>query len=113
MFFTDTEKPKVTYCPEHIYKIIVGSTAVVTWTEATFSDNVKVTKIDSTFKSGDTFHQGTTNVYYTADDAAGNRNDECYFTVQLRRKFLVIFNFVNRLVNSHPASRTCFCLFLY
>ncbi|XP_068701381.1 sushi, von Willebrand factor type A, EGF and pentraxin domain-containing protein 1-like [Montipora foliosa] len=80
----DKEAPKVTYCPANILKISDGKKAV-TWVEAKFSDNIKVTKIESSEASGDIFPLGTTNVHYTAKDAAGNSNDECEFYVQLKR----------------------------
>ena len=59
---------------------------MVTWVEPSYSDNVKVTKIEASIPNGSVFSLGTTNVIYTAFDAKGNRNDDCAFYVRLRRK---------------------------
>ena len=59
---------------------------MVTWVEPSYSDNVKVTKVEATIPNGSVFTLGTTNVAYTAVDAKGNRNTDCSFYVQLRRK---------------------------
>ena len=111
MFFADKEAPKVTYCPTNILKISDGKKAV-TWVEATFSDNIKVTNIESSVASGDIFPLGTTNVHYTAKDAAGNSNDECKFYVQLKRKSsnFSVLNLVPKLfLNGSVARLSCRC----
>ena len=84
-FFTDKEAPKLIKCPDNIHQLSDGS-KVVTWVEPNYSDNVKVTKIEASIASGSVFTLGTTNVAYAAIDANGNRNDNCTFYVQLRRK---------------------------
>ena len=75
-------------CPSDIYEISDVPKAM-TWTEPTFSDNVKVTKVEQTFNSGDKFPIGPTKVKYDASDAAGNRIS-CEFTVTLKRKFCMV-----------------------
>ena len=50
-----------------------------------FTDNVKVVRVTSTKKSGDTFPEGDTNVNYDAFDESGNR-ESCSFVVRLKRK---------------------------
>ena len=85
MFSTDKEAPTVANCPQDIHQISDGPKAV-TWAEPTFSDNVKVTKVERSHTSGGTFQLGSTYVSYDAQDAAGNRKS-CNFEVELKRKF--------------------------
>ena len=65
-----------------------SSSARVTWTVPTFTDNVGVTKVTATYNSGKVFDVGSRNVYYTASDAAGNRVD-CKFEVLVKRKVML------------------------
>ncbi|XP_029182740.2 sushi, von Willebrand factor type A, EGF and pentraxin domain-containing protein 1-like [Acropora millepora] len=81
---SDKEAPKLLKCPANIHQVSGGS-KVVTWVEPSYSDNVKVTKIEASIPNGSVFSLGTTNVVYTAFDANGNRNDDCAFYVRLRR----------------------------
>ncbi len=71
----DTEDPVISGIPADIVTApdsSGGSTAVVSWTEPTASDNVGVASLSGTHSPGDTFSTGTTTVTYTATDAAGN-----------------------------------------
>jgi len=82
----DKEAPKKTSCPASRVAIkTVTKSAQVTWTKPEFTDNVGVTKVTSTHNSGDTFSIGSWNVYYSAQDAAGNRA-VCQFEVLVERK---------------------------
>lgn len=76
--------PTIHNCPKDIYDTS-DTPKAVTWVEPTFSDNVKVTKVDKSHNSGDTFELLETNVRYEVQDAKGNRNS-CQFKVTLKRK---------------------------
>ena len=82
---SDAEAPSLVYCPGTIYKLIAGNEEAVTWREPEFTDNVKVVKVESSRKSGDTFQIGSTNVEYTAFDDSGNLA-RCSFVVNLKSK---------------------------
>lgn len=71
----DAEVPAIHDLPANaIQGVSPGRTsAEVTWTPPTASDNIGVVSFTSTWKSGDTFPEGDTTVTYTAVDAAGNR----------------------------------------
>jgi gliding motility-associated-like protein len=70
----DAEQPVVANCPSDIAipaeNGICGATA--TWTVPTFTDNCGAVVVDASHASGDLFPVGTTEVVYTATDAAGN-----------------------------------------
>lgn len=83
-FSSDVTPPTIHNCPKDIYDTSDTAKAV-TWVEPTFSDNVKVTKVDKSHNSGDTFQLLETNVRYEVQDAKGNRNS-CQFKVTLKRK---------------------------
>lgn len=82
---SDEQAPILVYCPEPIYESIARNEEALTWREPEFIDNVKVVKVESSKKSGDTFQIGSTNVEYTAFDDAGNLV-RCSFVVNLKRK---------------------------
>lgn len=82
---TDKEKPKVSDCPLNIYQTTSTNTLNVSWTEPTFNDNVAVVNVHATQNPGDTFQQGSTNVIYTAKDAANNQ-ETCSFVVNVKSK---------------------------
>ncbi len=79
---SDSEDPVISSCPGDINENADSGTcdAVVNWTEPTATDNVGVTGFTNSHNSGDTFSLGTTNVIYSADDAAGN-NSTCTFDI--------------------------------
>lgn len=83
--YADKQAPSLVYCPGTIYQLIEGNEEAVTWTEPEFTDNVKVTRVESSKKSGDIFQELDTNVIYTAYDEAGN-SATCSFLVSLKRK---------------------------
>lgn len=76
--------PTIHNCPKDIFETSDHPKAV-TWVEPTFSDNVKVTKVDKSHNSGDTFQLLETNVLYEVMDAKLNRAS-CLFKVTLKRK---------------------------
>ncbi|WP_205961614.1 HYR domain-containing protein [Pararhodobacter oceanensis] len=80
----DGEAPVISGMPSDIsVQTEVGlSTAVVTWTEPTASDNTAVISLTSSHTSGDRFPIGDTDVTYTAEDAEGNKA-EASFTVSV------------------------------
>lgn len=84
MCFADTEAPTVINCPVDIHQTSDSLSKAVDWTEPTFSDNVKVTKVEKSHASGSTFQLGSTYVSYDAFDEAGN-NVQCRFKVELKR----------------------------
>ena len=65
----------------------MGSAIRVTWREPEFSDNVKVERVTSTRKPGDSFSLGSTNVKYDAFDKSGN-TASCTFTVSLKGDYV-------------------------
>ncbi|MDX2108672.1 MAG: HYR domain-containing protein [Verrucomicrobiota bacterium] len=78
----DNQAPVFSGCPSNMTVNTANglSTATVTWSAPTASDNVAVTSSSSTHNSGATFSLGSTTVTYTASDAAGN-SSTCSFTV--------------------------------
>ena len=84
-FLSDKQKPTIVFCPGTVYQAITASEARITWKEPEFTDNVKVDRVTSTKKSGDTFPLGSTIVKYEAFDEKGNV-ESCSFTVELTRK---------------------------
>ncbi|WP_417587995.1 HYR domain-containing protein, partial [Pararhodobacter oceanensis] len=80
----DAEAPVISGMPSDISVPTEAglSTAVVTWTEPTASDNTAVTSFTSTHASGDRFPIGDTVVTYTAEDAEGNKT-EASFTISV------------------------------
>lgn len=70
----DKEPPRVEYCPGDLWIIARNGSAVVTWDEPHFSDNIGVTKIieRNGHRPGQTLLWGTYEISYIAYDAAGN-----------------------------------------
>ena len=60
-----------------------SSTAVVTWSEPTTSDNSGKVNLTSSHSSGSTFSIGDTIVTYTAVDATSNSGNET-FTITVK-----------------------------
>ena len=73
-FFLDDEGPVLSNGPSSILVNTASgqTTAVVTWTEPTASDNSGFYTITSSHSSGANFTVGITTVTYTVVDAAGN-----------------------------------------
>lgn len=84
----DKEPPKVEHCPGDLWVIARNGSAIVTWDEPHFSDNVGVTKIieRNGHRSGQTLLWGTYDITYIASDAAGN-SATCSFKVALLAEF--------------------------
>ncbi|MFH1120176.1 MAG: Calx-beta domain-containing protein, partial [Bacteroidota bacterium] len=83
---SDNEAPVISGCPANITRTSGAGvcTATVSWTEPTATDNCTTAGNLVWTKShlpGSVFSAGTTNVTYTATDAAGNISNVCSFTV--------------------------------
>jgi gliding motility-associated-like protein len=80
----DNEKPKFVLCPYDIvaYAIQDGCSARVYWPELQYSDNVKVTGVESNKVPGDLYEVGTTKIEYKIYDKAGNF-ESCKFNVEV------------------------------
>lgn len=80
----DKEPPKLEHCPGDLWVIARNGSAVVTWDEPHFSDNVGVVKIieRNGHRPGQTLLWGTYDITYVASDAAGN-SATCNFKVSL------------------------------
>lgn len=84
----DKEPPIVEHCPGDLWVIAKNGSAVVTWDEPHFSDNIGVTKIveRNGHRSGTTLLWGSYDITYIASDAAGN-TATCSFKVALLSKY--------------------------
>ncbi|EZA47233.1 hypothetical protein DMN91_001353 [Ooceraea biroi] len=78
------EAPKVKDCPNDI-EIVGRNGTAITWTEPTFTDNVKVTRISNNESPGHRFDIGGHRIEYEASDDAG-WSSKCIFTMVLRRQ---------------------------
>ncbi|XP_011867282.1 PREDICTED: uncharacterized protein LOC105561689 [Vollenhovia emeryi] len=78
------EAPKVRDCPRDIEVVGRNGTAI-TWTEPTFTDNVKVTRISNNESPGRHFNVGGHRIEYEASDEAG-WSSKCVFVVVLRQE---------------------------
>lgn len=78
------EAPKVKDCPRDIEVVGRNGTAI-TWTEPTFTDNVKVTRISNNESPGRRFDVGGHRIEYEASDEAG-WSSKCVFAVVLRQE---------------------------
>ncbi|MEA5459529.1 SdrD B-like domain-containing protein [Arcicella sp. LKC2W] len=79
---TDTTPPVLSTCPADIIIKTRGTSAIITWTEPTATDNCGTVVLTSTSVSGGQFPVGTTTVIYTATDAKGNKAT-CSFVVNV------------------------------
>ena len=86
--FPDNEDPLISGIPaDKTQPMDDGfSTAVVTWTPPTASDNSGVVTLTSSHNPGDTFTLGVTTVTYTAVDSDSNQMTES-FTVTIEGKY--------------------------
>lgn len=84
----DKEAPQVEHCPGDLWVIARNGSAVVSWDEPHFSDNVGITKIieKNGHRPGQTLLWGTYDITYIAYDAAGN-SATCSFKVSLLSEF--------------------------
>ena len=75
-FPTDKESPIISNLTTNItVDTDIGmSTAVVTWTEPTATDNSGIQTLTATHSPGSTFNIGVTVVTYTSVDAAGHQS---------------------------------------
>ncbi|XP_033230539.1 uncharacterized protein LOC117181711 [Belonocnema kinseyi] len=80
---TNGEAPKVKNCPSDI-EITGQNGSAITWVEPTFTDNVKIMKIQSNESPGRSFTIGGHKIEYEASDEAG-WTTKCIFTVVLRQ----------------------------
>ena len=82
--FTDNENPVISDLPDDITQNTDSelSTAVVSWTEPTASDNAGSVTLTSSHNSGDMFSIGNTTVTYTATDESPN-TAVAMFTVEI------------------------------
>ena len=81
---TDNENPVISDLPDDITQNTDSelSTAVVTWTEPTATDNSASVTLSSSHNSGDMFSIGNTTVTYTATNGASN-TVVAMFTVEI------------------------------
>ncbi len=89
---TDTQPPILT-CPDGqtVTNDLNLGTAVVTWPDITVVENSGEAPVASSdHPSGFSFPIGSTEVVYTATDAAGNEG-RCTFIVNVQGKLLVYF----------------------
>lgn len=83
----DVTSPTISACPADIHAVATsGGKTVVTWTAPTVTDNCGVVSFTGSHASGSNFPVGTTEVVYTAKDAAGNFSS-CKFTVTVIDNF--------------------------
>jgi large repetitive protein len=80
----DVIPPAFTNCPADIVVGTRQSSATAAWATITATDNCSNPSVSGNFASGTTFPLGTTNVIYTAIDAANNRT-ECRFAVKVNQ----------------------------
>ncbi|XP_073992974.1 sushi, von Willebrand factor type A, EGF and pentraxin domain-containing protein uif isoform X1 [Rhodnius prolixus] len=84
----DKLPPKVEHCPGDLWVIAKNGTAVVTWDEPRFVDNVGVVRVEekSGHRPGQTLLWGTYQIAYVAFDQAGN-TATCSFRVYILSEF--------------------------
>ncbi|XP_075226178.1 sushi, von Willebrand factor type A, EGF and pentraxin domain-containing protein uif [Lycorma delicatula] len=98
----DKIPPKVEHCPGDLWVIAKNGTAVVTWDEPKFVDNVGIVRIEekSGHRPGQTLLWGTYNIAYVAFDQAGN-SAACAF------KVYVLAEFCPRLMDPVGGTQQC------
>ncbi|XP_055387901.1 uncharacterized protein LOC129616312 isoform X2 [Condylostylus longicornis] len=84
----DKEAPRVEHCPGDLWVIAKNGSAVVSWDEPHFSDNIGIVKIieRNGHRPGQTLMWGSYEITYVAFDAAGN-SATCSFKVSLLSDF--------------------------
>lgn len=85
--------PRLVYCPGDLWVITKNGSAIVSWDEPDFSDNVAITKIQEKngHRPGQTLLWGIYQIAYVASDAAGN-TATCAFKVSVLCKFIIYSN---------------------
>ena len=85
--FLVNQRPSSDNCPlDQTVSAAQGSnTAIVTWTEPTFTDELGPVASTSNYEPGDTFSVGTTEVSYTATDLTGLQGT-CTFIIIVEGK---------------------------
>lgn len=88
---SDKIPPKVEYCPGDLWVIAKNGSAIVSWDEPKFVDNVGIARIQEKngHRSGQTLMWGTYDISYVAYDQAGN-SASCNFKVYVLCKCLCI-----------------------
>lgn len=76
----DVTAPVFSNCPQNINVTTGGTSANVTWTAPTVTDNCTTPSVTSNYASGSSFSTGSTTIIYTARDAAGNTT-QCRFII--------------------------------
>lgn len=79
---SDKIPPKMEYCPGDLWVIAKNGSAIVSWDEPKFVDNVGIVRIQEKngHRSGQTLMWGTYDISYVAYDQAGN-SASCNFKV--------------------------------
>uniref|UniRef100_A0A7M5V322 HYR domain-containing protein n=1 Tax=Clytia hemisphaerica TaxID=252671 RepID=A0A7M5V322_9CNID len=84
-----TEKPKLVSCPGNIAKEITTGSIRIFWNQPVYTDNCGktcLTIIPDTSSGSRFLVDSIHTVRYIAKDPSGNRNEECVFTVEVKRK---------------------------
>nr|XP_022919679.1 sushi, von Willebrand factor type A, EGF and pentraxin domain-containing protein 1 isoform X1 [Onthophagus taurus] len=84
----DKIPPRVEYCPGDLWVIARNGSAIVSWDEPHFSDNVKIEKIQESngHRPGQTLLWGVYQIAYVAYDAVGN-TATCTFKISVLSEF--------------------------
>ena len=87
IYFADKTKPEVTGCPRDIVHTLTGFSAIITWNEPVFTDNVKIDRIEYPIRrSGERWTYGQSALLqYRAIDTSGN-SVKCTFRVTIKSK---------------------------
>jgi len=82
--------PRVEHCPGDLWVVAQNGSAVVTWDEPEFSDNVGVAQIveRSGHRPGQSLLWGTYQIAYVGYDQAGN-SATCSFKVYVLCKYIM------------------------
>ncbi|XP_072032242.1 hyalin-like isoform X2 [Amphiura filiformis] len=105
----DTEKPQISNCPSDVTSMAASGTtsATVTWTAPTATDNDAVASLVSNYNSPSTFPIGVRNIVYVASDPSGNFR-QCIFKATVTETQLPVFvNFpTDQTVNAATGQAT-------
>ena len=89
----DKEKPRKIRCPDNIIKKTVQQQEIITWQEPIFEDNCGDyskcnVRVSSNRPNGGVYQVNSqVQIKYTAIDPSNNINEECTFTVSIKRRF--------------------------
>ncbi|MGE0589192.1 MAG: HYR domain-containing protein, partial [Cyclobacteriaceae bacterium] len=88
----DQEAPKFVSCPaDVVVSADAGCETVASWSVPSATDNCSLISVTSNFTPGSNFPIGTTEVEYTASDAAGNES-KCSFLVVVNSSVVPVFS---------------------